>query len=83
MAQPLIFQGVKYGPSTFSFGLTACQEVKVFSQRCRSMEVEVAEVAALQFTLREMEMNADVVQQRLEQSQCFGYVFLGFFVGVR
>jgi len=45
------------------------EEVKAFSQRCRSMEVEVAEVAALQFTLREMEMNADVVQQRLEQSQ--------------
>ena len=56
------------------------QEVKAFSQRCRSMEVEVAEVAALQFTLREMEMNADVVQQRLEQSQCFGWFWgsMGF-----
>ena len=56
------------------------QEVKAFSQRCRSMEVEVAEVTALQFTLREMEMNADVVQQRLEQSQCFGWRFWDLWV---
>lgn len=41
----------------------------------------MAEVTALQFTLREMEMNADVVQQRLEQSQCFGGVWYLWVLG--